>query len=417
MDKEHWALIGKENKIAISSKIGIESQLKAVQLYTIYRSVSNGEMVFVLHFNDGVSPVMQEDQIQHLIATKADAGEPYEMDEICAVGNRIGPARATPFLPDRFVYNYAVENSKKVRGESPVTFEEFLRVVNRQSKPSEPQSVHSPGVNQQFTSAAAIMAEPTKVSANPEDAPSPPRRAPRKRPGPKVKEEEPSEEPSTPKRKVRAAPTSEPKRRKTVVAAPVVAEDPINRVIAKIGERVKSHLDKLSPKGLQKFKSDYNYKDVTNAQFTLHPPSELDTTTLLFAIVYLWSTRLNFKLLKLGSEECYIDQWPEIVFKTAAHYTAVTKKPFEDLSAFAMKGICYRYPANKMAAFVYHSSMVKLLEHLSTLEDDAFEEELTAMLKSLNESNNSKRLILYCDALLNPEAAPEPDQEVETGDF
>jgi len=413
MDPDYWTLVGEKKIIPKKHrdpKIG--QSMETVQQYTVYRSKVDGEIKFVLHYATGEPNEMTEAEILQLVGVKTSVEDGFDMAEICRLGNRRGPTRVEAYLPDKFVYNFALANTLKVRGESPLTFDDFLRIVSRTTKPIESQSIHSPGHLQQFTSAAAIMAEPVKVGDNPEDAPSPPKRAPRKRPGPKVKEPSAEEEPV--KRKKRASPAattkkSEPKRRK---AAEVVVE-PTTRVIEKIGELVKSKLDNLDPTKISTLKAKFNYKDVTEGKFTLRPSCELDTTTILFSLIYLWSTRLTFKTVKLDVDSDFIDHWPETVCAAAGYFEKVAKKTFNDIGSFAIKGMCYRSGTAK-TLHIYHSSVVKFLERLAALDNEALDVELGSLLKQLNEGGNSGRLLFYCDALLNPEGTapisePEPD--------
>jgi len=423
MDLEHWSLRGEEKIVPVKLKNAqVSSWTDLVQQYSIYVSKVNGEIVFVLNYSNGETVIMTEEQITQLAAVRAAADDDFDLEEICRKGNRRGPGRLEPYLPDAYVYNYALANSLEVRGEAaPETFEEFLRVVTRVNKPAESQSVHSPGLNQQFTSAAAIMAEPAKLTADPEDAPSPPKRAPRKRPGPKAKQPSGDETPAAPKQKKRAAPAekkeAEPKRRKAAAAA--ATKDPVDLVISKIGERIKKVLDGLSPESLHRFKTQFNYEDVAVAKFTLRPASELDLVTILFGLTYLWSTQVNsdftFKLAKQDSDERFIDLWSDLVCAVAGHCANAAKKTFDNIGLFTLQGLCWRTGSKSKTFYIYHNSLVRFLEKLIQLDEEALEQELTTHLKSLNESGNSKRLLLYCDSLLNPTEKPAP--QVNEGDF
>ena len=415
MDPDYWTLIGEKKIIPKKHrdpKIG--QSMETVQQYTVYRSKVDGEIKFVLHYATGEPNEMTEAEILQLVGVKTSVEDGFDMAEICRLGNRRGPTRVEAYLPDKFVYNFALANTLKVRGESPLTFDDFLRIVSRTTKPIESQSIHSPGHLQQFTSAAAIMAEPVKVGDNPEDAPSPPKRAPRKRPGPKVKEPSAEEEPV--KRKKRASPAattkkSEPKRRK---AAEVVVE-PATRVINRLGELVKSRYDKLDVTKIQITRAKHNYKEITVGKFSLSPSSDLDITTIIFALTYLWSTRLTFKTVKLESESPFVDHWSETVCAAAGYCAKAAKQTFDDIGSFALKGMCYRSSNTAKTLHIYHSSLVTFLERLAPMDDETLDEELGAALKQLSgTSGNSGKLLFYCESLLNPAlaaAASEPEPE------
>jgi hypothetical protein len=403
-----WIPVTEVRKVKYS-KTNI-TEFQSLTNWTAYKSATNGEVMFAVLYADDTTTVFTDETVEKLVELLTIREENFTMDLVCEMGNRRDEARITPFLPDKYVFLWAEKHSKPIRGEMPKTFEEYLFIVTRVDKPSVAQSVYSPGTNQQFTSAAAIMANPTPLPA-PETAPSPPKPASRKR-APKKKEvtEEAKpvkkrkqpvvEEPETPPKPAKAK--SAPKRQK-VVKDKSVAE----QVVAMIGEKIAGKLQELGEAKIANLRSKFSHVAITAAERT--PQTELNKVEVMFALAYLAHLINTGYSIDIHRKLGHVNLMDDLDFKVVTRFKEKRAEKFIVFGQFVIKGLCYTNSGSAKALLVYHSSVVEAIQKLVDCAEPERDALITEMIRNIREDGNATKLTLFYDSLIGPVAEPEPD--------
>lgn len=433
MDLQGWVPVTEVKKLNVKpgKEVAFDTaNLQVASNWTAYKRIVDGEVVLVYEYPNDQRCALTDAQLERVLQLAKSFDRKVTMELVCELGNRSDEARITPFLSDKYVFHWAESHSQKIRGEMPKTFQEYLSIVNRVDKPSVAQSIYSPGTNQQFNSAAAIVADPTPLPA-PESAPSPPRAAPRKRAPKKPKiakeeeeDEEEREEVKPPKKRKQPAPkevepeeeeppkkaspkavkNSAPKRQKVSKANSAATQ-----VILQLRERLVNQLDKTPSDKLANLQKRWPASEIDSVVRTLQ--TELDVVTSLFVLVYFTSMddKKEFDTYTLPTA---VDKLTTDDLKVVSHYSKAQKVEYKTLKEFVDKGLIYLTSHNAHLINIYHSSVISLIEQLSHSEAEERKKRFDQLLKSLPDGTHVyARLVVYFNSFRQPTPSVEEDED------
>jgi len=415
-DSLTWIPVTEVRRVKNIKNDSMGLELQAYTNWTAYKSATDGEVIFAVNYADNNQTVLDEAQVEKLVEVTGLKDDTFTMDLVCEMGNRKDESRITPFLPDKYVFLWAEKHSKPIRGEMPKTFQEYLSIVTRVGKPSVAQSVYSPGTNQQFTSAAAIVADPTPLPA-PETAPSPPRPAARKR-APK----KPVEEKAKPakKRKQPAIVEEAPEPEKKVKKSPVKTEpapkrqkagkvkSPTTKVVAMIGEKIAAKLQTLGEAKLAPLRIKIDHTTITSV--ARKADVELNKVEVMFALAYLAHMITSGYNVEIHHRFGYVNLMNELDRKIASKFKkAIKKGEFISFGQFVIEALCFKGSSTAKTLLVYHSSVVEAIQKLLDCAESEREALITEMFKEISGDGIAAKLTLYYDSLLGPAREPEPD--------
>jgi hypothetical protein len=386
--------------------------------YTPYLNASTGEVAFALVYPGKKIEALTEAESEFL-AFDYGRRDGTTMETICQAGNRRDSMRTKAYLPDSYVFNYACKHSLEIRGLSPKTFEEYLRIVNSLEVPATRMSVHSPGVNQQFSTTAAIMAEPTKMAPPPteeeqeEQAPKirKKRKPAAKKAVPKPEKEEAKKSPSPPKRIEPEEPTkAEPAPKRKKKKAKSEASE-VSLVLQAIYSKVESVVDNFSASAIANLKKSHEFESVTGQAYGIS--TGLSRVAAIFAMITYahiekQGTCTFTQIFETPTTP--IQSWNDETFEMAVYIRRQLSASYQDFQDFVTKGLCHR-KGNSTSRTIYDHTIVALIKELQSAEDMGTK--ISEILKSLNgPENHSKKLMLYFISLRGtPETTAEPKFE------
>lgn len=408
--------------------------------YTPFVNTATGEIVFALCYMDKSTTPLDEEGCRVVLFEHHSKDSSISMESICAAGNRTNAMRTEAYLPDQYVFDYTLKHGTQFRGFNPRTFEEYLSIATRLEPPSTPMSVHSPGVNQQFNTAASIMAEPTKLPPPPEEEePAKTKRKARKPAATKRKGratspvESPKSESPSPKRKSSPPPEETeqaPKRTKVsqkkvkaIVPTPLPVveivpkkkkkdknKSEISCIIQAIYDYVKGVVDKFSETSKEWLRKNMDYSSVTGSAYSI--TQDLDDTVALFAII-------TYAHLEQGNTCSFaeifeaptgpLEKWTEEQFAVVQYFQRQLSSTYKDFEEFITKGLCYR-KNNSKSRTIYNSKISSIIKEIQQAENS--KTKIEEILKRLNNSEKSgKKLLLYFLDLngAEPTAEAEPN--------
>lgn len=403
-------------KIVEEKKPGSTVDAARVLDYTPYLNASTGEIALALVYPGKKIEALTDEEC-NILMFDYNRRDGTTMEKICQAGNRRDSMRTKAYLSDSYVFNYACKHSLKIRDLSPKTFEEYLKIVNSLEVPATRMSVHSPGVNQQFSTTAAIMAEPTKMAPPPteeEQEEEAPKIRKKRKPAAKKavpKPEEAKKSPSPPKRvepeePTKAEPAPKRKKKKTKSEA-----SEVSLVLQAIYSKVESVVDNFSASAIANLKKSYEFESVTGQAYGIS--TGLSRVAAIFAMITYahiekQGTCTFTQIFETPTTP--IQSWNDETFEMAVYIRRQLSASYQDFQDFVTKGLCHR-KGNSTSRTIYDHTIVALIKELQSAEDMGTK--IAEILKSLNgPEHHSKKLMLYFISLRGtPETTAEPKFE------
>jgi flagellar motor protein MotB len=438
----------------VPNKKGTVADIALVADHTPFVNAMSGEVAFALCYRDKSVVPLNREECEYWYDRLHDVDNTITLEYICEQGNRSDSMRSNAFLPDQYVFDEACKKGISVRGANPKTFDEYLNLVTKLEPPTTSMSVYSPGVNQQFNTAASIMAEPTKMPEPPmEEEQEKPKRTKRKyerkapRQAPAEKEEIPAEVPASKKKKPeepkpqsmpaeeppakkskskpQSMPAEEPPAKKSSSKAKSApAEEPpskkqkvtertdVAHVFLAFYERILSTLSSASPAAIATVEKG-EYTSITTKEYQMN--SKLPLEAALFAIARLGFLEKENKFISIQE---LIEPMPKYLWQFSEKQLKITKHYFHGLSSahyknfdeFVVKSLCHR-KGNTKKLIVIDGTVCEIVREVLKAQDRAAK--ITEILKRLNGPENyNKKLLLYVHRFATQESSVEVESEL-----